>query len=90
MLLEKEEPELLSNYLAASEMNTIPLIGKKNLNIQSKGELATIPKWIFGTKMYKASRVLKAIQYVWEQNVIRVWNDEVLQAGEADRPLLTE
>jgi len=46
--------------------------------INRKVEGAIIPDWIYGTEMYNPSRIMRAVQYVWKQNVIRIWNDEVL------------
>lgn len=89
-LLEKEEPNLLSDYRIASKKKAIPLIGKQALNADSGTEIATIPKWVFGTEMYQPSRIMKAIQFVWEQNVIRIWNDDVLKADNANEPLMIE
>ncbi len=89
-LLEKKEIELLPNFLTASDKKEIPLIGKKPLNSRSKKGVAAVPEWVYGTKMYRQSRVIRAIQYVWEQNVIRIWNDGVLQIGDTDKPLLIE
>ena len=30
--------------------------------------------------MYNPSRIMKSIQYIFENNVIRIWNDEILSA----------
>ena len=77
-LLEKEEPQLLSSFHAQMQKHAIPLIGSKTDSDAMKIEEAVLPKWIYGTAMYEPSRIMKSIQYVWEQNVIRIWNDDVL------------
>jgi len=53
-------------------------------------ELATIPEWVLGTEIYKPSRIMRSIQYIWEQNVIRIWNDEVLHEEISKEPLMIE
>lgn len=89
-LLEKEEPDLLAKFLIELEKKSIPLIGKQASNKESKSELAVIPKWVFGTEMYEPSRIMKAIQFVWEQNVIRIWNDDVLRKDDKSKLLMIE
>ncbi|MBD5511383.1 MAG: hypothetical protein HDR08_09060 [Lachnospiraceae bacterium] len=89
-LLEKEEPDLWAKFLIESEKKAIPLIGKQASNKESKSELAVIPQWVSGTEMYEPSRIMKAIQFVWEQNVIRIWNDDVLRKDGRSKPLMIE
>lgn len=31
-----------------------------------------------GTEIYKPSRIMNSIQYICEQNVIRIWEDKIL------------
>lgn len=76
-LIEDKEPDLLNKYLIASEKHSIPLIGN-TLYQNNDMALATIPQWVFGTEIYEPSRIMKAMQYLVEQNVIRIWNDDVL------------
>lgn len=76
-LLEAEEPLLLSAYEKQVNSNQIPMV-KNYLSKDSKAEFTTVPQWIGGTEMYEPSRIVKSVQYVWEQNVIRIWNDNVL------------
>ena len=40
--------------------------------------LAKVPEIVLDMEMYKPSRQMRAIQYVLEQNVIRIWRDEIL------------
>lgn len=78
-LLESEEPGLLEQFLAERQKNNLPLLGGDKADEIEEAEKAIIPEWVFGNEMYEPSRIMKAIQYVWEQNVIRIWNDEVLR-----------
>lgn len=35
----------------------------------------------------KQSRTMKSIQYIFENNVIRIWNEDILSADFSDDPL---
>ena len=77
-LIEKDEPQLLSRFDFEYKEKNIPIICECAKGKESKNELAVIPEWVFGTEMYEPSRIMNAVQYVWEKNVIRIWNDEIL------------
>lgn len=79
-LLEANEPDLLKRFMKEYEGKSLPLIEKHLMTSDNCSELAIMPKWVFGTKMYEPSRIMKSVQYVWEQNVIRVWNEEALNS----------
>lgn len=83
-LLESEEPGLLEQFLAENQKHNLPLLGGEKADEIVEAEKAAIPEWVFGNEMYEPSRIMKAIQYVWEQNVIRIWNDEVLRNDALD------
>ncbi|MBO6114511.1 MAG: DUF4116 domain-containing protein [Lachnospiraceae bacterium] len=78
-LLEKKEPELLKAFMIENEKQTIPLLSKESINDELNQNLEMIPKWMFGTEVYDPSRIMKKIQYVWENNVIRIWEENVLK-----------
>ena len=65
--------ELLLHRLRDGNNNIFQMLlsGKENT-------LAKVPRLVFDTEMYEPSRQMRAIQYVFEQNVIRVWRDEIL------------
>ncbi len=79
-LLEKAEPRLLDRYKEAKEGNRILMISQDDTDEIAIKEDSIIPQWMLGTEIYEPSRILRSIQYVWEQNVIRVWNDAVLES----------
>ena len=89
-LLEAKERPLLRRFLTACEKQSIPLIGTFAMTERKTNELAVIPKWMSGTEIYDPSRIMRSIQYVWEQDVIRIWNDEILDETclDAKPPLL--
>ena len=76
-LLEQKEPQLMDQY--ASVVNELQLLGKSISDGELRVEEDKLPaKWVYGTEMYDPSRIMKSVQYVWEQNVIRIWRDEIL------------
>lgn len=40
------------------------------------------PELVLDTSMYKPSKIMRKIQYIFDQNVVRVWNDEILKQAE--------
>lgn len=77
--LKQKTPQFLVKYQQGCKKHSISLLGVLDNNKDRKAERAIIPGWIYGTEMYNPSRIMRAVQYVWEQNVIRIWNDEVLE-----------
>jgi hypothetical protein len=76
--IEQQAPQFLLKYLQECEKKSIPLLGKFRDAKKQKTDIAVLPEWMTGTEIYEPSRAMRAVQYVWEQNVIRVWNDDVL------------
>ncbi len=81
-LLADKEPDLSKKYLEAKNKGKLPLLEKYILsNKEQKGTpmLPTIPKIVMDQNMYDTSNIMRKIQYVFDQNVIRIWNEEVLK-----------
>ena len=72
--------ELLSNHcpkmLENMNSNKNELVVMKNELIPSGGEFYE------DTKIYIESRMMKKIQYLIDDNIIRVWNDNLLEEKE--------
>ena len=72
--------ELLSNHcpkmLENMNSNKNELVVMKNELISSGGEFYE------DTKIYIESRMMKKIQYLIDDNIIRVWNDNLLEEKE--------
>lgn len=72
--------ELLSNHcpkmLENMNSNKNELVAMKNELIPSGGEFYE------DTKIYRESRIMKKIQYLIDDNIIRVWNDNLLEEKE--------
>lgn len=85
-LLLSQEPEMVETFKLQCEDNQLPLIDKYIMKTPAKIKDAKMPKWVWGTEIYKPSRILRSIQYVWQQNVIRIWNDEILNTNDLALP----
>lgn len=72
--------ELLSNHcpkmLENMNSNKNELVAMKNELIPSSGGFYE------DTKIYRESRIMKKIQYLIDDNIIRVWNDNLLEEKE--------
>lgn len=47
-------------------------------NISKTHEVITKPQVVLDKSMYKSSRIMRQIQYFFDQNIIRIWNDDIL------------
>ena len=93
-LLLKERPDLYANYeqlLLNSGSNVLAT----KIDISSNEIAEFVPE----TYMYKPNRIMRAIQYMRDVNIIRIWSDNVVEAfekhsiqGVADKriPMLNE
>lgn len=79
LLLEQHEQPLLKRFKEEYKNENLPLLESKMMAQKQSTELVSVPEWMFGNDIYAPSRVMRAIQYVWEQNVIRIWNDDILE-----------
>ena len=82
-LIQAQEPQLKKRYLKAAEKQEIPLLSRCADGGTSHGKeaLASVPRVLLGTELYEPSRAMRAVQYVFDQDVIRVWNEEILCAN---------
>lgn len=72
---------IFSHYSAlANEGNLSILCG---MTEHTASEI-TVPQAVLDTTMYEPSRIMRSIQYVFDQNVVRIWNDEVLSIANVD------
>lgn len=68
---------LIELYDAAAGAGRLPLLGDGG----AVGALAVPPREVLDPEMYDPSKVMRSVQYVLDQGVIRVWNDDVLGLG---------
>ena len=57
----------------------IPILG--GYDCDSDFSFATVPELILDREMYKPSAIMKSFQYVIENNIVRIWRDDILNAS---------
>lgn len=81
-LLKERVPELVDKFLMANRDGLIPIL---NAAVEISETEAITPskssKSVWGREIYKPSRSIRSIQYILENNVIRIWEDKILTAG---------
>lgn len=72
--------------------NYIRLEKKMNLNMPTLKYADNMEKWgnkdyVYdeGSYIYKISRIIKSLQYITEKNIIRIWNEELLNQDFIDK-----
>ncbi len=63
---------LLKSYKKQQKKGNLVTLNSSSIN------QAIVPKEMYGTEMYRPSNSLLKLQYLVEDNIIRVWKDEVL------------
>lgn len=66
---------MLDSYKIAKSEGKLPLLSK-----YANGEsaaLAIVPEPVLDRSMYEPSRIMRSVQYVFDQDVVRIWNDAV-------------
>ncbi|QLY81210.1 DUF4116 domain-containing protein [Clostridium intestinale] len=75
MLLKQRRKDLYDNYLKLLRGKSE---GAKLLKGKTKVESIEISRFVPETYMYEPSRIMKSLQYLTEVNVIRIWNDHIM------------
>ncbi len=72
-LLKKQREDLYTKYLEIEgEIDKSKCINHSNA-------LDKKPLFVSDTTMYKSSRIMKNIQYLFDDGIIRVWNDKIVE-----------
>nr|WP_245251416.1 DUF4116 domain-containing protein [Paenibacillus turicensis] len=77
---------LLEQYKLAYSNGQTPILASQSKN--SNITLATVPEIVLDTSMYEPSRIMRSIQYIFDQNVIRVWKDSILSTNFEEHTLI--
>lgn len=83
-LLREKLPELYPKFIAADKKGSIPLLSQFAVSRENETqnmESAKVPELVMGTEMYSPSRIMRSLQYIFDNNVIRIWKDEILAAS---------
>lgn len=68
---------MLEKFDEAAGNKSLPILSKKDFN-RSDARLNNIPEIVLDTRMYNPSRIMRSFQYIFDQNIIRLWKDEIL------------
>lgn len=74
----KESEQLLQNYELCCNKHQLSLLLPFKAKIQSN--VTTAPTLTLDTNIYRSSRTMRSLQFI-EQNVLRIWKDEVLDTN---------
>lgn len=73
---------MLARYLSTpSREKKLPILSRAS---SKEWELAVVPQVVLDRSMYEPSRIMRSIQYIFDQNVLRVWNDAILAIDNND------
>lgn len=68
---------LSASYKKASSDGVLPILAAQET--EPELTLSTIPELVLDRSMYKPSHIMRAIQYIFDQDVVRIWNDSILR-----------
>ncbi|WP_131026647.1 hypothetical protein [Lactobacillus delbrueckii] len=74
-----DNKRILRKYSSMSQKGNIPILTHKEYR---KQELTAMSEIVLDRSMYEPSRIMRSIQYIFDQNILRVWKDEVLSISE--------
>ena len=66
---------MLKRYSKLSNHRSLPILNELD---GDDGGMATVPELVLDRAMYEPSRIMRSMQYIFDQNVVRIWKDEVL------------
>lgn len=76
---------MLTRYLAEDAKHLLPILGNEH---KESAALPFVPEIITDRSMYQPSRIMRTIQYIFDQNVVRIWNDDILKVDKANQKSL--
>lgn len=74
-LLTMHEPDLVKKYQLSSDRKLLTVLAESDNSEQL--DFFRVPEWVGGTSMYRDSGMMRSIQYAWQHNIIRIWNEKV-------------
>ncbi|MFI7846496.1 hypothetical protein ACIF0M_13390 [Dorea amylophila] len=80
-LLAEKKPSLLSGYVEWQKIDSNNEIVVRNTELTDLAVLVT------DKKIYSASKIIKSIQYLLFQDVVREWNDKILRISNREETI---
>ena len=83
MLTQNPNSSMLNKYITLSEQKKLMYLGiQKKKRRKEQMEISKNSSLLFGTEIYKPSNIMKKIQFIFDNHLIRIWNDDILSYGE--------
>lgn len=76
-LIQKKEPKLYNNFISCYDNMRLQLLTKQLISTEVAD--STPPIFDEGFEIYKISEKLRKIQYIFDQNILREWDENVLK-----------
>lgn len=76
-LLQDHCKLLLKYFDRSKNKNNLPILSEQGL-VDKGSNAISVPEIFLDKSMYTPSRTMRSIQYVFDQNIIRIWRDGVL------------
>ena len=80
-LIRSRKPELKSMLDEAMRSGKLPILKNSTSTRKKKNDIGfiTVPKSVLETDIYEASKMMRLIQYMFDDKIVRIWNDEILK-----------
>lgn len=73
------QDRMLQAYAEQEQLGNIVLLSDRNIKAGNNDSTA-VPEEVLDRGMYEPSRIMRSIQYLFDNNVIRIWRDSVLDS----------
>lgn len=66
---------MLSRYLSKAKKGELPILSQNNIE---RWEMPAGAQIVTDRSMYKPSRIMRSIQYMFDQKIVRIWDDNII------------
>lgn len=66
---------MLSRYLSKAKKGELPILSQNNIE---RWEMPAGAQIVTDRSMYKPSHIMRSIQYMFDQKVVRIWDDNII------------
>lgn len=90
-LIADKRPEMLPNFVNGQNESIAKMIEEggyktKSLEPIKSVTINTNSEEVYDTDMYSASRIIRALQYVYDDNLVCAWYDDILYSDSLPKP----
>lgn len=73
-----DQDHMFQAYVEQERLGNLALLSSRSIEASQNSSIA-IPEEMLDRSMYEPSRIMRSIQYLFDDNVIRIWRDSVLE-----------